>query len=69
VGGIVDCYGKILFSYLMVAGAIDWNICPGVLGMTKGSDGLGLEPTIYRTRGKHRNNYNTDAVSACFIFF
>jgi hypothetical protein len=22
-----------LFSYLMVAGAIDWNICPKVLGM------------------------------------
>jgi hypothetical protein len=30
----------ILFSYLMVAGAIDWNICPEVLGMTKGSDTL-----------------------------
>jgi hypothetical protein len=25
-----------LFSYLMVADAIDWNICPEVLGMTKG---------------------------------
>ena len=23
------------FSYLIVAGAIDWNICPEVLGMTK----------------------------------
>ena len=31
----------ILFSYLMVAGAIDWNSCPEVLGITKGSiDGL-----------------------------
>jgi hypothetical protein len=26
----------IVFSYLMVADAIDWNICPEVLGMTKG---------------------------------
>ena len=26
----------IVFSYLMVAGAIDWNICPEVLSMTKG---------------------------------
>jgi hypothetical protein len=26
----------IVFSYLMVAGAIDWNICPEVLGMTTG---------------------------------
>jgi hypothetical protein len=25
----------------MVAGAIDWNICPEVLGMTKGSIALG----------------------------
>jgi hypothetical protein len=28
---------EILFSYLMVVGAIDWNICPEVMGMTKGS--------------------------------
>jgi hypothetical protein len=26
----------IIFSYLMVAGAINWNICPEVLGITKG---------------------------------
>ena len=26
----------ILFSYLMIVGAIDWNICTEVLGMTKG---------------------------------
>ena len=24
---------------------------------------LGLEPTIYRTRGKHANHYATDAVN------
>ena len=29
-------YNEIVFSYLMVAGAIDWNVCPEVLGMTKG---------------------------------
>ena len=29
----------IIFSYLMVAGAIDCNICPEVLGMTKGPNG------------------------------
>jgi len=29
-------YISILFSYLMVAGAIDWNICSEVLRMTKG---------------------------------
>jgi hypothetical protein len=36
---IIDCVEKcqdVVFSYLMVAGAIDWNICPEVLGMTKG---------------------------------
>jgi hypothetical protein len=26
----------IVLSYLMGVGAIDWNICPAVLGMTKG---------------------------------
>jgi hypothetical protein len=26
----------ILFSYLMVVGAIDWNICPEAQEMTKG---------------------------------
>ena len=26
-----------LFSYLMVTGARDWNICPEILEMTKGS--------------------------------
>jgi hypothetical protein len=35
----------ILFSYLMVAGAIDWNICPEVLGMTKGSIARGHRPS------------------------
>jgi hypothetical protein len=27
-----------------------------------GLNRLGLEPTIYRTRGKHANHYATDAV-------
>ena len=26
-----------------------------------------LEPTIYRTRGKHTNHYATDAVDWCLI--
>ena len=26
----------------------------------------GLEPTIYRTRGEHANQYATDAVILCF---
>jgi hypothetical protein len=30
-------YFSFIFSYLMVAGAIDWNICPEVLGMNIGS--------------------------------
>jgi hypothetical protein len=34
-----------LFSYLMVAGAIDWNICPEVLGMTKGFSARGHRPS------------------------
>jgi hypothetical protein len=29
----------------MVAGAIDWNICPEVLGMTKGSIARGHRPS------------------------
>ena len=29
-----------------------------VFGLTR----LGLEPTIYRTRGKHANHYTTDVV-------
>ena len=33
---IVIFIHAILFSYLMVAGAIDWNICPEVLGITNG---------------------------------
>ena len=47
----------ILFSYLMVSGAIDWNICPEVLGMTKGSIAWGHRPiareplVIPRTKG------------------
>jgi hypothetical protein len=47
-----------LFSYLMVAGAIDWNICPKVLGMTKGSIAQGHRPSsiepmvIPRTKGQ-----------------
>jgi len=35
----------ILFSYLMVAGAIDRNIFPEVLGMTKGSIARGHWPS------------------------
>ena len=31
-----------------------------IFGLTR----LGLEPTIYRTRGEHVNHYNTDAVSS-----
>jgi hypothetical protein len=38
-------YHATLFSYLMVAGAIDWNICPKVLGMTKGSIARGHPPS------------------------
>jgi hypothetical protein len=37
-------YNEIVFSYLMVAGAIDWNICPEVLGMTKGQMFLSTAP-------------------------
>ena len=44
----------ILFSYLMVAGAIDWNICPEVLGMTKGSIALGLGMTKGSIARGHR---------------
>ena len=42
----------ILFSYLMIAGAIDWNICPEVLGRPKGkcSSPLHLKPLNNRNR-------------------
>jgi hypothetical protein len=33
---VIKCNKLLVFSYLMVAGAIDWNICPEVLGMAKG---------------------------------
>ena len=42
----------------MVAGAIDWNICPEVLGMTKGYIPRGQQPStieplvIPRTNGQ-----------------
>ena len=50
----------IIFSYLMVAGAINWNIFPEVLGMTKGSIARGhrhrpraIEPLVIpRTSGQ-----------------
>jgi hypothetical protein len=49
----------IVFSYLMVAGAIDWNICPEVVGMTKGSiiaqdhRPIAIEPLVIpRTSGQ-----------------
>ena len=41
----------------MVADAIDWNVCPAVLGMTKGSIARGNRPSaieplvIPRTKG------------------
>jgi hypothetical protein len=38
----------ILFSYLMAAGAIDWNICPEVLGMTNGSIARGHRPSAIK---------------------
>jgi hypothetical protein len=34
-----------------------------VFGLTR----LGLEPTIYHTRGKHTNHYATDAVAVVTI--
>jgi hypothetical protein len=42
---------KILFSYLMVVGATDWNICPEVLGITKsyiarGHPSSAIEPLV-----------------------
>ena len=37
-----------LFSYLMVADAIDWNICPEVLGMTKGQMFQSIAPEIIK---------------------
>ena len=48
----------ILFSYVMVSGAIDLNICPEVLGMTKGYIARGHRPSaiepvvIPRTKGQ-----------------
>jgi len=41
----LSVYRTTLFSYLMVAGAIDWNICHEVLGMTKGSIARGHGPS------------------------
>ena len=36
------------FSYLIVAGAIDWNICPEVLGMTKGQMFQSIAPATIK---------------------
>jgi len=54
----LSVYRTTLFSYLMVAGAIDWNICPEILGMTKGSIARGhrqspIEPLVIpKTKGQ-----------------
>jgi hypothetical protein len=36
-----------------------------VFGLTR----LGIDPTIYRTRGEHANHYASDAVCVFFFFF
>jgi hypothetical protein len=41
----------VLFSYLMVSGAIDWNICTEILGMTKGSIARGHRPSAICLKG------------------
>ena len=47
----IGLYDIIVFSYSMVAGAIDWNICPEVLGMTKGSIARGhRHPDTFSTQ-------------------
>jgi Leucine-rich repeat (LRR) protein len=45
------------FSFLLSVEATNTNFV--VFGLTR----LGLEPTIYRTRGEHTNHYTTDAVA------
>ena len=58
----------ILFSYLMVVGAIDWNICPEVLGITNSSIARGhppsaIEPLVIRmTKGQMFQSVAPEAI-------
>ena len=53
-----------LLFLLNVACLEKYQQIPSLYGLTR----LGLEPTIYRTRGRHANHYTTNAVSCLRTF-